>query len=168
MIISYAGYFGSRLMIDLPGRQVIAAILGTTYFGSIALGTLYIFPAVYLRGGTLFERMSASLVNPFIWMSAEVLRLKSSHPLLECLYWYFNPLNIWLLSFAVMEMGMGTLIARAVSKRRDKRIRIVSPAPVMVMVCSFGFAVAIFAWGQGENIYTWFLKGYRLLFGAGI
>ncbi len=168
MVLSHAGYFGLRFVEEIPGRNLLAAILGTVYFISIALGTLYVFPTVYLRGGTMFERAIASLVNPFIWMSAEVIRLGTSHPFIECIYWYFNPLNIWLISFVIMQMGIGTLIARVIMKPRRRDIRVLSTAPLVVIVGSFTFAIAIFAWGEGENIYVLFLKGYRLLFGAGI
>jgi hypothetical protein len=168
MAISHAGYFGLRHVGGVPWHHLIAGLLGSIYFVSIAFGTLYIYPTVYLRGGTMRERVTASFVNPLIWMSAEVLRLCTSHPFQECLYWYLNPLNIWLVSFVLMEMGVGAMMARTVLRRQDKQVRIIGIAPVAVVVFSLAFAISIYAWGEGENIYVWFLKGYRIIFGTGV
>lgn len=168
MSVSYLGYFGSRCLDGGTLQQWMAGFFGTTYFLSIAFGTLYVYTAAYVCGASLPQRITASLINPFIWMTKEVLRLTDSHPLLESLYWYLNPLDIWLVSFVVMEMGMATLMGRAILKRKDKSIRVVSAAPVAVILGSLIFAVAVYAWGEGENIYVLFLKGYRFLFGYGL
>jgi hypothetical protein len=101
-------------------------------------------------------------------MSKEVLRLTESHPLAECLYWYFNPLNVWLVSLMVLEMGIATLIARAILKRRGRQLKVVTPAPLAVILGSLIFVISAYAWGQGENIYVIFLNGYRFFFGYGI
>ena len=103
-----------------------------------------------------------------IWMTKEVLRLTESHPLAEALYWYCNPLNVWLVSLTVFEMALATLIARRIMRRRGADIRVVSPAPVMIAVASLVFVISVYAWGKGENIYVLFLEGYRHLFGAGM
>jgi hypothetical protein len=166
--VSFLGYFGSRYIDSDAVHQLMAKVFGTAYFLSIAFGTLYIFTTGYIRGVSLAGRILASFVVPFIWMSKEVLRLTESHPILECLYWYFNPLNIWLVSLMVLEMGIATLIARAILKKRDKPLRVVTPAPVAVIVGSLLFVISAYAWGKGENIYVIFLNGYRFLFGFGI
>ena len=168
MSLSYTGYFGSRYLDGGLLQQWMACFFGLTYFLSIAFGALYVFTVSRVRGASLTACIIASLANPFIWMTKEVLRLTESHPFLESLYWYLNPLDIWLISFVIMEMGMATLIARAILKRRDKSIRVVSAAPVTVILASLIFAVGVYAWGEGENIYVLFLKGYRLLFGYGL
>lgn len=168
MAISYLGYFGSRSMDGGAVQQWMAAVFGTAYFFSIAFGTLYVYTMSYIRGACLLERIVASSINPFIWMTKEVLRLSESHPLVECLYWYANPLDIWLVSFMIMEMGMATLLGRFILKRSNSEIRVISTAPLAVIGVSFIFAVSVYAWGEGENVYVLFLKGYRALFGFGI
>lgn len=168
MAFSYFGYFGARSMDGGALQQWMAAVFGTTYFLSIAFGTLYVYTVAYVRGASLPERIIASSIIPFIWMTKEVLRLTASHPLVECLYWYLNPLDIWLVSFVVMEMGIATLIARLILKRGNRGMRVISGSPVVVIVVSFIFAVSVYAWGEGENVYVLFLKGYRALFGFGI
>jgi len=168
MSVSYMGYFGSRYLDGGIVQQWMAGFFGTTYFLSIGFGALYVYTATYVRGASLPQRITASLVNPLIWMTKEALRLTISHPLLESLYWYFNPLDIWLISFVIMEMGLGTLVGRSIQKRRDRSIRVVTAGPFAVIAGSLVFAVAVYAWGEGENIYVLFLKGYRFFFGYGL
>ena len=167
-VVSYWGYFGSRGIDNDSIHQLMAKIFGTTYFLSIAFGTLYIFTTAYIRGLSLAGRILAAFVVPFIWMSKEVLRLTESHPFVECLYWYLNPLNVWLISLMVLEMGAATLIARAILKRRGNPQKVLTPGPLAVMLGSLAFVIAAYAWGKGENIYVIFLSGYRLFFGSGV
>jgi hypothetical protein len=101
-------------------------------------------------------------------MTKEALRLTESHPFMESLYWYLNPLNIWLLSFVVMEMGLATLMVRTVLKQQGKAQRVFTAGPVVTVLGSLIFAVSIYAWGEGENVYVFFLEGYRSLFGYGL
>jgi len=166
--VSFWGYFGSRHISNDTIHQLIAKLFGTTYFLSVAFGTLYVFTIVYVRGVPLSGRILAAFVVPFLWMSKEVIRLTESHPILECLYWYFNPLNVWLVSLMVLEMGIATLIARAILKRRGQQLKVVTPAPLAVILGSLVFVISVYAWGKGENIYVIFLNGYRFFFGYGI
>jgi len=168
MSVSYAGYFGSRHLEGGLVQQWMACFFGITYFISIAFGTLYVFTSVRLRGASLSQCILASLVNPLVWMTKEVLRLMESHPFLESLYWYFNPLDIWLLSFVIMEMGLATLMVRNILKQRGEAVRVFTFGPVLTVLGSLIFAVSVYAWGEGENVYVYFLEGYRLLFGYGL
>lgn len=166
--ISHFGYFGSRHVGNDTIHQLMAGIFGTTYFLSIAFGSLYVFTTAYVRGLPLPGRILLSFVVPFVWMSKEVLRLTESHPFVECLYWYLNPLNVWLVSLTILEMGIATLIARTVLRRSGQPIKVVTMAPGVVILGSLVFVISAYAWGKGENLYVIFLQGYRLLFGSGI
>ena len=145
----------------------MAGLFGTTYFISIAFGALYVYTTAYVRGASLPERFLASFITPLGWLTKEVFVLTASHPFSECLYWYFNPLNLWLAFFVLFEMGAATLIVRAVLKRRGEEVKIVTAAPVAAILASLLFIVFLFAWGKGENVYVIFLEGYRFLFGSG-
>jgi hypothetical protein len=168
MSVSYAGYFGSRHLDGGLVQQWMACFFGITYFVSIAFGTLYVFTSARLRGAGLAQGILAALVNPLIWMTKEVFRLTESHPFLESLYWYFNPLNIWLLSFVIMEMGLATLMVRTMLKQKGESVRVFTTGPVVTVLGSLIFAVSVYAWGEGENVYVFFLEGYRRLFGYGL
>lgn len=167
MAVSFSGYFGSRLVPHDGLHQVMALVFGTAYFLAVAFGPLYVFTATTLRGVSLPIRVLAAYINPVIWMTKEVLRLTEAHPFTEALYWYFNPLNVWLVSLTVLEMGLATLIARRMLRRRGEDIRVVTPAPVIISIASLVFVISVYTWGKGENVYALFLEGYRHLFGAG-
>lgn len=168
-VAGHLGYFGSRRLGRTAMHEVIAALSGSVYFASVALGPFYVYTVAAVRGAVLRERILAASITPLAWMTFEVVRLLESHPLLECLYWYLNPLNIWLAAFMAFEMGVGTLVARGLLRRRgEHKGKIITPAPVLVIVASLGFVVAAYSWGRGENFYVLFLAGYRLLFGTGL
>ena len=167
MTVSFAGYFGSRQVTSEWIHAVMALVFGTTYFLAVAFGPAYVFGSTTLRGVSLPARILAAYVNPVIWMTKEVLRLTESHPFAEALYWYCNPLNVWLVSLSVLEMAVATLIARRMLRRRGEDIRVVTPAPVIISMASLVFVISVYAWGKGENVYVLFLEGYRHLFGAG-
>ena len=100
-VVSYLGYYGARGIASQPLRQGLASIAGTFYFISIFFGPLYIYTRAYLEGLPLVRRVLLASLIPFIWMSKDILVMLESHPLLECLYWYFNPLYIWLVCLMV-------------------------------------------------------------------
>jgi len=166
--LSYMGYFGSRSLENDTLRLYLATATGGVYFMCLSLGPLVIFTITTLKGASLAERILASLAIPFIWMTKDVILLTQSHPLLESLYWFFNPLYIWLTCLLVAEMGLGTLIARTIIKRRREAVKVVTPAPLLAIIFGMIIFSGLFAWGQGENIYAFYLEVYRLLFGSGV
>jgi len=167
-LISYLIYYVSRRIGNQPVQQILAALFGTIYFCCIFFGPLYLYIQGYLRDLSLPGRILASSIIPFLWMTKDVLLLTESHPFLECLYWYFNPLSVWMACLLFIEMGLGTLLARYILRRRGQSIKVVSLAPVLAMVIGAVLFGGIFAWGQGENLFSMYLDGYRLLFGAGV
>lgn len=168
MAVSYAGYFGSRAMDGGALHQAMAKLFGTTYFLSITFGIFYVYTISSVRGAPTGESILASLVNPFIWMTKEVLWLTHSHPFSECLYWYLNPLNFWLACFAGLQIGIATLAARRILRKRGADVKVLTPVPIIVIIISLSLVVGAYAWGKGENLYVIFLSGYRLLFGSGV
>ena len=168
MSVSFAGYFGSRHLGGGLLQSWMATFFGTTYFLSIAFGAFYVYATARVRGAGFSACIIAALINPFVWMAKEVFRLTESHPFLESLYWFLNPLNIWLLSFVIMEMGLATITARIILKQKEEGIKIVTIGPVITVLGSLIFAISIYAWGEGENVYVFFLEGYRQLFGYGL
>jgi len=166
-LISYLIYYGSRRIENRSVPQILATVFGAIYFCCIFFGALYIYTSGYLRRLGLAARILTSSLIPFLWMTKDVLLLTESHPFLECLYWYFNPLSVWMACLLTIEMGLGTLLGRIVLKRRGLAVRVVTFAPFAAIVIGALVFGGIFAWGQGENLYSIYLDGYRLLFGAG-
>ena len=165
--VSYLIYYGSRLVENPVIHQALAATFGTIYFVSIFFGALYIYTDCYVRGVPLGRRIVAASLVPFLWMTKDVLIMMRAHPVVESLYWYLNPLSIWIACLLVLESGLGTLIGRYTLKRRGREIRVVTVAPLVAIVIGSALFAGILAWGQGENVYVFFLDGYRRLFGSG-
>jgi hypothetical protein len=167
-LISYLVYFGSRRIENHLLRQSLAAGFGTLYFVSIFFGPLYIYTVTYLRGVPLPGRLLACCLIPFLWMTKDVLVMTESHPFLESLYWYLNPMYIWLACLLVIEIGLGTLLARYILVRRGQPMQVITAAPIAAILIGVVVFGGIYAWGQGENLFSIYLDGYRLLFGSGV
>lgn len=168
MIVAMGAYNASRHLDSPALHRSVAAISGAVWFLSVAFGSFFVYAVARLRGASLAERMMAISITPLFWATKEVIRLYESHTLAECLYWYLNPLNIWLLSFMILEAGLADLLCRFLLKRQGAAVRVAHPAPLLTVAASLVFAVGCYAWGKGENIYVIFLAGYRALFGPGI
>lgn len=168
MAVSWAGYYGSRTLDSDFLHQMLAKLFGTSYFLSVAFGALYVYTVSYIRGAPIGERILASLVNPFIWMTKECAKLFISYNFLQCLYYYLNPLNFWLLCFMVFEMGLASIIARRILKSRGEPIKVVTAGSLATVIISISVVIAAYAWGKGENLYVIFLAGFRVFFGSGI
>jgi hypothetical protein len=166
-LVSYLIYYGSRLVENQTIHQTLAAAFGTVYFVTIFFGPLYIYTDYYVRGVPLGRRIVTASLVPFLWMTKDVLALMGSHPIAESLYWYFNPLSVWMVCLLAVEMGLGTLTGRYILKRRGQAIRVVTFGPLAAIILGGAVFGGIFAWGQGENLYSLYLDGYRLLFGSG-
>jgi hypothetical protein len=168
MTISFICYYGARSLENQTLYRIIAKITGTTYFLSVGFGILYVYTTTYIRGASRGERILASIINPFIWATKECCMQLPMWSVAESLYYYLNPLNFWLLCLIVLEMGIGTLIARRVLRKRGEDIKVVTPASLALIAVSLFLVIFAYAWGKGENLYVIFLKGYRIFFGTGV
>jgi len=166
-LVSYLIYYGSRLIGNPAIHQTLAALFGTIYFVTIFFGALYVYTDCYVRGVPLGMRIVASSLVPFVWMTKDVVVMMGAHPIVESLYWYLNPLSIWVICLLSVEMGVGTLIGRLILKRRGREIKIVTLGPIAAIIVGAAAFGGIFAWGQGENLYVLYLDVYRRIFGSG-
>ena len=149
-------------------HQLLAVISGTLLFVSVTFGALYIYPAMFFRGASLPLRVAACFVNPFLWMTKECARLYVSYSFAECLYYYLNPLNIWLVLGIVAQMGLAEMFCRWRAAAKGEEISAFSPGGLAAFVIGLFLVISLFAWGQGESAYVVFLSGYRQLFGSGL
>lgn len=148
-------------------HEVLASLSGSLLFLSVALGTLVVYPMACFRGASLGERVAASLVNPFLWATKECVRLSVSFSFFECVYYYGNPLNIWLLLAVVSEMAVAEMCCRQRRRNRGADISVLHPTALAALLISLSLFAGIYLWGEGENMYAIFLEGYRVLFGPG-
>jgi hypothetical protein len=164
---SYFGYYGARQIPNENILLLLTKLFGSIYFLGMVIGPLYIWVVATLRGASLTERVLATLLIPFLWMTKGVINHLGSHPVLESLYWYFNPLYIWITCLLAMHIGLGTTIARFIQKRQGYEVKVISFLPLAFLFGGFLVFAGIFAWGQGENIYSLFLECYRYIFSPG-
>jgi hypothetical protein len=149
-------------------HHVLADIFGTLLFLSVTFGVCVIYPVAFFRGASLPERVIASLVNPFIWATKECIRMLGSFTLTESLYYYLNPLNVWLLLGIIAQMSLIEILLRRGRRKRGEEIRVLSVPVVATLVISVALVVGLFAWGRGENVFSYYLVLYKKLFGAGV
>jgi N-acetylglucosamine-6-sulfatase len=168
MVASFLGYRGSGSLEQPALRVILATSFGASYFLSVCFGTLYIYLVAHLAGVPLRWRVLACSLNPFLWMTKEVIWLLESHPLVECLYWYLNPLNFELACIVALEMGIGATLARAIRKRRGEVLPATSPGAMVVILGSLALMISPYVWEEGERVYVEYLEGYRWLFGPGV
>ena len=161
MVLSMVTYHQSRSIDSVAVHRMLATVSGTTWFLSVAFGSFFVYAVAFMRGATMTERLLAMSVTPLAWATKEVFRLSESHTVAECLYWYLNPLNIWLVSFMVLEAGLADIFCRFLMKRKGQAIRVANPQSLATVIASLVFAISCYAWGKGENIYVIFLAGYR-------
>jgi hypothetical protein len=121
----------------------------------------------YFRGASLKERIAASLINPFLWATKECIRLSVSFSFFECVYYYANPLNVWLAFGVTAEMGLAEILCRLRQRSQGVDVRVLHPPALAVLLISLSLFVSLYLWGEGENVYTLFLEGYRVFFGPG-
>jgi uncharacterized membrane protein YfcA len=164
MFFSLFAYHYSRYIENQSLHLALAAFFGLTYFLSISFGPL----ALYLFGSHLQIKKSwllfCCLLTPFLWMTKEVLKLTESHPLLECLYWYVNPLHLWMFTFFGVQWGLGRFIINHLALKNGGPSRFTKLQSLGLALFSLTLGVALYAWGQGENIYALYLEIYRTLY----
>jgi len=167
MILSWLVYNLSWRLENATLHRILASVSGSLLFLSVALGTLVVYAMAYFRGASLKERIAASLINPFLWATKECIRLCISFTFLESVYYYLNPLNIWLVSGVTAEMALAEMLCRQRSRSQGSDIRVLHPTALAVLLISLSLVVSLYTWGEGENVYALFLEGYRVLFGPG-
>ena len=168
MSLSWGVYNLAWRLPSVTIHHLLADIFGTLLFFSVTFGTCVIYPIAFLRGASLPERALASLVNPFVWATKECIRMFGSFSLSECLYYYLNPLNIWLLLGIIAQMSVIEMILRYRRKKSGENIRVFSVPVVATFVISMSLVVGLFAWGSGESVFSYYLVIYKKLFGPGV
>lgn len=166
-VLVYIGYYGGRWVSNIPLHLALTGLSGLLYIISILFSTFFIYLASYLQGLTPRTCLLSAAVIPFLWMTKDVLALSAAHPFFECLYFYFNPMYIFYVCIMSIEIGLAALLGRWWKRRTGCEMQVYYPAPVIVIGTAMLVMIAIYSWGQGENLNAFYLEGYRLLFGGG-
>jgi hypothetical protein len=165
-VLAYGGYYGGRWVSYAPLHLALTGLSGLVYAVCILFSPFFIYLADYLRGRSRQARLLSAGAIPFLWMTKDVLVLTTSHPLLECLYWYINPMFIFYSCLLCIEIGLAVLLGRGLLSRRGEEQDMVSPAAVALIGAAALVMITIYNWGQGENLHSIYLEGYRHIFGG--
>ncbi len=168
MSVSWGVYNLAWRIPNAAVQHILADIFGTLLFISVTFGACYVYPAAFKRGASLTERVIASLANPLIWATKECIRMFGAFSITESLYYYLNPLNIWLLLGIVAQMSLIEMILRRGQKKRGEYVRVFTLPAVAAFVASIALVVGLYAWGRGENVFSTYLVFYKKLFGPGV
>jgi len=149
-------------------HHLLANISGTLLFISITFGVVVVYSMAFFRGAPLLERVIASFVNPFIWVIKEFFRMLTSFSITESLYFSLNPLVIWLILGIITQMGLLEIICRWRQKKGGVDVKAFSLPAFMAFFVGLSLAILLYVWGRGENVFSFYLEMYRVLFGAGV
>lgn len=168
MAISFIIYNTSLWLKSETLHYYIATIAGVILFLSIAFGTFFVYTMAYRRGASLTERIVASCLNPFIWATKEVIRITASFTLLESIYFYFGPLQVWLFFAVISEIGLSELLCRRGFKKRGGDIKAFSIPAFVTFILGLFMVIFLFAWGEGVYYFYIFIEIFRRFFGPGV
>jgi len=164
MAVSFVVYNASPRIDNHFLHQLTASVSAILLFLSIGFGVFFVYPFARFRGSGPWERIIASLVNPFLWATKEVVRVTATYTVAEALYFYLNPLVVSIFAGAVFEMGVAEILCRRAMKRRGEDVKVFS-APAAAAVIGLGVTGFILAWGLGVHSFYIFIEGYKAIFG---
>ncbi len=167
MSLSWAIYMLSPRISNFTVYQIVAIVSGIVLFISLGLGSLYVYYAAYAGGAGPAERILAALINPFVWMTKEVVIIASVYTVPEALYYYLNPVHLLLLAAVAAEMGASDLLVRRRLKKSGTVRSVFAATPVSAVVLGIAWIVTMFAWGLGVHHFYIFQEGFKALFGYG-
>ena len=170
LVVAAGAWIGYHLAWRLENRSlhdILAQVFGVLLFLSVAFGPLVVYPLAYRRGAGGVERVIACLVTPFAWATKDFIRMLAAFTVSESLYFYLNPLNIWLILLLTAEMAFLEIGMRRGRARRGEDVKAFSLPVIAVGVLALCLVFVLYAWGRGENIFSYYLVVYRMLFGPG-
>ncbi len=144
-----------------------AGISGICLFLCIGFGALYVYISLYREGASLTRKIIASYTVPLLWATKEVIRVYVAFTFFESLYFYLSPLIIGVFCGVISEMGLAELICRKMYQSQGTQANKSPVIPVCAFIGGLSVIVFIFAWGNGENTFYIFLRGFSALFGSG-
>ncbi len=165
MTASYVIYNASSRIDNHILHQIIANVSAIVLFLSIGFGAFFVYPFAYFRGSGPKERVIASLINPFLWATKEVIRITVTFTLAEALYFYLNPLIVGVFAGVVFEMGLADILCRRAMKKRGEEVKVFSARAVAAAIIGLAVVGFIFAWGLGVHSFYIFIEGYKAIFG---
>jgi hypothetical protein len=168
MTLSYIVYMLSPKVPNFTLFQILATTSALLLFLTLWFGVFYVYPKAYFRGASVGERIVASLINPFLWATKEVVVVAGVYSVPEALYFYLNPVVIWVFSAVVAQIGLSEILCRRRAKKQGKKIRVLAFAAVIAIILGVGNFMFALLWDVGVHHFYFFQEGYKAIFHPGL
>ncbi|MCD4718902.1 MAG: hypothetical protein K8S13_03465 [Desulfobacula sp.] len=150
---------------DVSLYRTLAAVICVLLYVSVGFSSLLIYPVMYFNGASFKLRVMGVYIMPLAWCIKEFIRATSGVTLLEGLFYVlFTSLQLWLLIGQVGLIGVSELVCRAIVKRKNASIKIVTPGPIIAILISLAATYFIIIWGGGLNFHLMIKMIYVKLF----
>jgi hypothetical protein len=165
--ITFIG-FNSASRISSEGLfHIVAVVCGVAHMLCVVFSAAIIYPVAYRRGAGAGERILGSLFVPVAWMIKEFVVVTGVYTFFESLYFSLNPVNIFILTLALIQMGICELFGRKRLKSLGEDIRVFALPAVVAIVVALGI-FSFLLWGLGVYSFYAFQEGYKAIFGFGV
>ena len=165
--LAFIGFNNASRISNENLFHIIAVVCGVVHMICVVFSAAIIYPVAYRRGAGPGERILGSLFVPIAWMIKEFVVVTGVYTFFESLYFTLNPVNIFILTLTLLQLGIAELCGRRRLKRRGEDIRVLAAPAILAIVVSVGI-FAFLLWGIGVYSFYAFQEGYKAIFGFGV
>jgi hypothetical protein len=162
--IAFIGFNSASRISNESLLDIVAVVCGVVHMICVVFSAAIIYPIAYRRGAGAGERIIGSLFVPVAWIVKEVVVVSGVFTFFEALYFTISPVNVFILTLALLEMGIAELFGR---RRLEKAVRGSAAPAVVAVVVALGILSFLF-WGLGVYSFYAFQEGYKAIFGFGV
>ncbi len=150
---------------DAALYRTLAASICILLYVSVGFSSLLIYPIMYFNGASFKLRVLGVYIMPMAWCIKEFYRVTAGVTFLEGLFFvFFTSIQLFLLLGQVGLIGVSELICRAIVKRKNASIKIVTPGPIIAILISLAATYFIVIWDGGLNFHLMIKMVYVKLF----
>jgi hypothetical protein len=126
---------------------------------------LFVYPTMFFRGASLFERVVGSYITPLAFVGKEIIRVSEFFTPGEALYYAFSGVLLGNLLLQVGFMGLAEMICRArCRKKYGFPVKVITWGPPLAIAFSLFVLYITLIWGMGVHWFYIYQGGYKLLF----
>ena len=150
---------------DAALYRTLAASICILLYVSVGFSSLFIYPVMYLNGASFKLRVLGVYIMPMAWCIKEFYRVTAGVTFLEGLFFaFFTSIQLFLLLGQIGLIGVSELISRAIVKRKNASIKIVTPGPIIAILISLASTYFIVIWDGGLSFHLMIKMVYVKLF----
>ena len=162
--LAFIGFNNASRISNETVFHIVAVVCGVVHMICVCFGVAIIYPVAYRRGAGAGERILGSLFVPVAWIIKEFVIVTGVYAFFEALYYTLSPVNVFILTLALLQMGISELFCR---RKRARDVRGSAVPAVVAVVVALGILSFLF-WGLGVYSFYAFQAGYKAIFGFGV